>query len=70
MTPLLTPASTGKLVRLFLKDGSLHYQYQRGPNRPDVDIVMCGEGPAKKAFLRKKGEDYVEVDFVEAPLPV
>jgi hypothetical protein len=70
MTPLRTAGSAGKLVRLFLKNGTLHYEYQRGAHRPDVEVVMCGEGPGKKAFFRKKGRDYVEVDFAEAPLPL
>jgi hypothetical protein len=70
MTPLLTPASTGKLVRLFLKNGSLHYQYQRGAHRTDPEVVLCGVGPGLKAFLRKKGLDYYEVHFAEGPLPL
>jgi hypothetical protein len=69
MTPL-TASATGKLVRLFLKDGTLHYEYRRGAHRPDPEIVLCGEGPGKRAFLRKKGLDYHEVDFTEAPLPL
>jgi hypothetical protein len=68
-------ATTGKTVRLFLKDGSLHYQYQRGVHRPDVEVVVCGEGPGKegpgkRVFLRRKGLDYYETDFTEAPLPL
>jgi hypothetical protein len=63
-------ATKGKTVRLFLKDGSLHYQYQRGAHRPDVELVMCGEGPGKRVFLRTKGLDYYETDFTEAPLPL
>jgi hypothetical protein len=63
-------ATTGKTVRLFLKDGSLHYQYQRGVHRPDVEVVVCGEGPGKRVFLRRKGLDYYETDSTEAPLPI
>jgi hypothetical protein len=70
MTPLIASATKGKLVRLLLKDGTLHYEYRRGAHRPDPEIVLCGEGPGKRVFLRKKGLEYVEVDWVEAPLPL
>jgi hypothetical protein len=63
-------ATKGKTVRLFLTDGTLHFQYQRGAHRPDVEVVMCGEGPGKRVFLRRKGLDYYEVGFAEAPLPL
>jgi hypothetical protein len=67
---LFATSATGKAVRLFLKDGTLHLEYRRGAHRSDPEVVLCGEGPGKRAFLRKKGLDYVEVDWVEAPLPL
>ena len=62
--------SAGKLVRLFLKNGTLHHEYRRGAHRSDPEVVLCGVGSGKKVFLRKKSTDYYEVDFVEAPLPL
>jgi len=65
----MSVSSMGKSVRLFLKDGTLHYEYIRRANRPDAEIVLCGVGDGMKAFLRKKGNDYYETSFTEAPLP-